>query len=101
MFKMMKTTCGYQGAYAAMESEQADPFFEIIAQLMEEDAGFSHPLAESGQAPPAISEQQLRALSRKHLLMMLRDLEKELHQERSEKEHLLLACRAGRQPYGW
>jgi len=84
----------YQAAYAAVETDATDPFFEIAAQLMEAGAGLSSPLAESNQAPP-ITDQQLRALTRKHLLMMLRDLEKELIQERSEKERLLLACRAG------
>ncbi|MCL2105701.1 MAG: hypothetical protein FWH26_01350 [Oscillospiraceae bacterium] len=39
----------------------------------------------------AITEKQLRALSKKHLLMMIYDLEKELEQERREKEFLLRA----------
>ena len=43
---------------------------------------------------PKITDQQLRALSRKHLLMMIRDLEKELKQAKEEKENLLLACKA-------
>ena len=33
-----------------------------------------------GAAPSSITERQMRALSRKHLLLMLRDLEKELLQ---------------------
>ena len=101
----MRTACENQAAYAAVEPKEADPFFEIIAELMGEEADFRFPAAEGKQALPAITDQQLRALTRKHLLMMLRDLEKELEQERSEKEHLLLACRAsfpeGKQPYGW
>jgi len=45
------------------------------------------------QAEPKISDKQLRALNKKHLLMMLRDLEKELAREKEEKENLLLAYR--------
>jgi len=100
MLKMKRTE--YQADYTVMEPDGTDPFFEIVAQLMDDD--FSSPMAESRQTPP-ITDQQLRALTRKHLLMMLRDLEKELMQERGEKEHLLLACRAGlpqgRQPNRW
>lgn len=43
----------------------------------------------------AITERQLRALSRKHLLMMIRDLEEELEQLRTERENMLLAYKAG------
>ena len=39
---------------------------------------------------PLITDKQLRALDRKHLLMMIRDLEKELAQEKKEKENLLM-----------
>ena len=99
----MKRT-DHQAAYAAMELDRTDPFFAIIADLTEEDGeDFDFPAAECRK--PAMTDQQLRALSRKHLLMMLCDLEKELQQERSEKKNLLLACRAGlprgQQPYGW
>ena len=38
-----------------------------------------------------LTEKQLRALSKKHLLMMIYDLEKELAQEKKEKEFLLRA----------
>ena len=44
---------------------------------------------------PAITEKQLRALSRRHLLMMIRDLERELAQAKAEKDEMLLAFRAG------
>ena len=42
-----------------------------------------------------ITEKQLRALSRKHLLMMIRDLELELAQVKEEKAEMILAFRAG------
>ena len=42
-----------------------------------------------------ITEQQLRALNRKHLLMMIRDLEKELKQVKRENEIMILAYQAG------
>ena len=47
--------------------------------------------------PPAsiITDEQLRALSRKHLLMMIRDLEKELLQAKQERDSLLIAYKAG------
>jgi len=45
--------------------------------------------------PERITEKQLRALSKKHLLIMIRDLEIELKQEKKEKENLILAYRAG------
>lgn len=43
---------------------------------------------------PKMTDRQLRALSRKHLFMMIRDLEKELRQAKEEKENLLLAYKA-------
>jgi len=43
----------------------------------------------------AITDQQLRALGRKHLLMMIRDLEMELEQAKQENDNLLLAYQAG------
>ena len=46
-------------------------------------------------APPSITERQMRALSRKHLLLMLHDLEKELLQVKRERDNMLTACRAG------
>ena len=42
-----------------------------------------------------ITEQQLRALSRQHLFMMIRDLEKELQQVKRENESMLIAYQAG------
>jgi len=44
----------------------------------------------------AITQRQLRALSRKHLFIMIRDLEKELVQAKEEKADMLLAYQAGR-----
>ena len=43
----------------------------------------------------AITDQQLRALNRKHLLIMIRDLEKELRQKVEEIDNMLLAYQAG------
>jgi len=42
----------------------------------------------------AARAEKLRALSKKHLLMIIRDLKKELQQEKQEKEYLLLAHQA-------
>ena len=53
------------------------------------DSCLSSPLPSSSCS--SITEKQLRALSKKHLLMMLYDLEKELAQEKREKEFLLRA----------
>ena len=50
------------------------------------------------QARPDVSiitDEQLRAFSRKHLLMMIRDLEKELLQAKRERDSLLIAYEAG------
>ena len=44
---------------------------------------------------PSITDQQLRVLSRKHLMVMLRDLEKELQQFMEERERTYLAYQAG------
>ena len=43
---------------------------------------------------PTISKKQLRALSKKHLLMMIHDLERELQQEKEYKGYLLQAYQA-------
>ena len=48
-----------------------------------------------GPANSIITEKQLRALTKKHLLMMIRDLERELQRERTEKENLLEAYQVG------
>lgn len=56
------------------------------------------PLSGNGkddQTESIITENQLRALSRKHLLMMIRDLETELQQVKHEHQNLLLAYQAG------
>jgi len=55
----------------------------------------------SAQAPAAkaaegaITDKQLRALHRRHLYMMLRDQESELHRLREEMERLLIVYKAG------
>jgi len=51
--------------------------------------------AEEALAASIITDKQLRALSKKHLLMMIRDLEKELLREKTEMAHLLGVCGAG------
>ena len=43
----------------------------------------------------AITDQQLQALSRKHLLIIIRDLEKDLRQAREENDRMLRAYKAG------
>ena len=62
--------------------EQQDPFSINIS-------------SKTPEKEPVITDRQLRALNRKHLLMMIRDLEKELQQIKKEKDELLLAYRAG------
>ena len=47
---------------------------------------------------PAITQRQLRALKRKHLFIMIRDLEQELQQVKKEKAEILLAYQAGCRP---
>ena len=42
-----------------------------------------------------MTDQQLRALRRKHLLVLIRDLEEELQNAGREKEQLLLAYQSG------
>jgi len=44
-----------------------------------------------------MTDQQLRALRRKHLLVIIRDLEKDLQKAVSDKEQLLLAYQAGQE----
>ena len=41
-----------------------------------------------------ITDAQLRALNRKHLLMIIRDLEKDLAREKEEKANLLMVCQS-------
>ncbi|MCL2655736.1 MAG: hypothetical protein FWD65_08650 [Coriobacteriia bacterium] len=53
------------------------------------------PANKTASAASIITDKQLRALSRKHLLIMIRDLEKELARAKEELEDLLLAYRAG------
>ena len=50
--------------------------------------------AEDAEAP-VITDRQMRALGKKHLFMMIRDLETELAQEKHEKQNLLCAFSAG------
>ena len=55
---------------------------------------FSNEYESSGKNQKRyLTDKQLRALNRKHLLMMIRDLEKELAQEKKEKENLLMVCK--------
>ena len=50
--------------------------------------------AQIAPLQPTITTKQLRALSKKHLLMMIHDLERELQQEKEFKEYLLQAHQA-------
>ena len=67
----------------------------VKQQLIEPDTETQDLLAGSSPGRPTMTQQQLRALSRRHLLVIIRDLEKELEQEKKEKESLLLAFKAG------
>ena len=58
------------------------------------DASQKH-IIEENQIETEITDQQLKMLSRINLLILIRDLEKELKQVREEKENLLLAYRVG------
>ena len=75
---------------------EAEPVTAMEQPLPVQSEGFSMRL-ESRAAPQeaAITERQLRALSRKHLLIMVRDIEKELRQAKEERESLFLAYNAG------
>ena len=53
------------------------------------------PEPEDAPEEAVITQRQLRALKRKHLLIMIRDLEQELRQVKREKTELLLAYQAG------
>ncbi|MCL2106593.1 MAG: hypothetical protein FWH26_06015 [Oscillospiraceae bacterium] len=66
-----------------------DHALETVARLSDELARFARE-----EAPP-ITDQQLRALGKRHLILMLRDQEKELQQLKREKQELLLAYLAG------
>jgi len=84
---------------AAMPSD-GSTFEDIVAELMDDEEfaalfDFLLPIPSRQSVLRELTEQQLRALNRKHLLMMLRDLEEELQQAEEEKENLLLAYRAG------
>jgi len=58
--------------------------------------GIDEPLdIEEGPREASITKQQLRTLKRKHLLIMMRDLERELRLAKNEKAELLLAYQAG------
>ena len=64
-------------------NKDGQPYPTESEQLKEITAYQSVPTAS---IKPQITDKQLRILSRKHLLMMIRDLEKELEQEKKEKE---------------
>ena len=63
--------------------------YAMVAELLR-----NRPQTEMEETP-AITERQLRALGKKHLYMMIRDLEAELAQEKTEKGNLLCAFQAG------
>jgi len=93
--------------YTALENDEDEFFLRELTALLDSDDEFAALLnipAGSGrvniknekeeQKTPGITDRQLRALTKKHLLMMIRDLETELVREKGEKENLLLAYRA-------
>jgi len=65
---------------------------DITAMLSELLRNYKAP--EDTEAP-VITDKQIRALGKKHLFMMIRDLEGELAQEKAEKRNLLCAFSAG------
>ena len=79
----------------ATHRKQAEWKAEI--QLLFTDS--AHPLITSEkeklQNNSKITAKQFRAMSRKHLLFMIRDLENELAEERKKNTELLLAYQAG------
>ncbi|MCL2463313.1 MAG: hypothetical protein FWF44_11655 [Defluviitaleaceae bacterium] len=108
-------------AYAVTSPGGAGDFLDIIDELMEEYPEFAamvdslpamvpaalpitlpatFPATGSGLMKPAITKEQLRALSRKHLLVMILELERAFRQATEERDHLLLACQTGL-PRGW
>ncbi|MCL2671092.1 MAG: hypothetical protein FWF10_03540 [Clostridiales bacterium] len=75
------------------------PVMDEILRAIREQRTDSIPPAQAvmpkATAKAAITDKQLRALGRRHLLLMLRDQEAELRQLREERELLLLAYSAG------
>jgi len=100
-------TDGFQVACATGIPDGTGTFSTIAARPMENEfAALPRPLpqmppryanhAAAAEKPaPPMTERQLRALSRKHLMLMIRDLEAELRQEKAEKKDLLMAYQAG------
>ena len=60
---------------------------EPMRSFNEPDNSPENRMAEEKAAESIITEKQLRAFSRKHLLMMIRDLEKELAELKKENKH--------------
>jgi hypothetical protein len=89
-------------AYPAAAPDET--FEDIFADLLRDypefaaffDALPAAPFPTGDFAAAAITERQLRALNRKHLLVMILDLENELARERAEKENLFRTYQAGR-----
>ena len=110
----MENPYGSQAAYAAAAPGKTVTFFDIIAEFMDDDPEFAalfdalppmstprfNCTAAKDEPIPVMTKQQLRALSRKHLYIMLYDLTEELRQAQEDKQNLLLAYRAGHTP-GW
>jgi len=59
------------------------------------DQTTSAPEHKTTGSEPIITEKQLRALSRKHLLMMIFDIQEELIRTKEENEKMLTAYKAG------
>ena len=98
---------GFQVAYATGIPAETGTFPMVTARPMENEFGalscplpqmpprYANHVAAAEKPAPTMTERQLRALSRKHLMLMIRDLEAELRQERAEKKDLLMAYQAG------
>jgi len=79
-----------QPAYAPQYDSASKPItaLDLDSKPVDDNPGFKLPAAEIKPARPAITNKQLRALSRKHLYIMIRDQERELRRA-SERESLL------------
>ena len=94
-----------QPAYAPQHALAPKPItaLDLDSTPVDDGPSFKLPAMEFEPAQPVITDKQLRALSRKHLFIMIRDQQRELRQAR-ERESLLRDFHAwlpqARQPYG-
>jgi len=94
-----------QPAYTPQYDSASKPItaLNMGSEPMDDEPSFKLPAMKTQPAQPAITDKQLRALSRKHLYIMIRDQERELRRAR-ERESLLMDFHAwlpqARQSYG-